>query len=71
MYYGLQETGPVEDFDVCWCDVGLPADALSKLKPYQRVSQFPGITVIANKSKMARNLIKMQKRFPEEYDFFP
>lgn len=32
-----------EDFDVCWIDCGIPAEALAKLKNYQRLSQYPGI----------------------------
>ena len=27
--------------------------------------------MISSKSKLARNLMKMQKQFPDEYDFFP
>ena len=27
--------------------------------------------MVSNKSKLARNLMKMQKDFPGEYDFFP
>jgi hypothetical protein len=25
---------PVEDFDVCWIDCGIPAEALARLRPY-------------------------------------
>ena len=62
---------PVEDFDVCWIDCAVPAEALAKLKPYQRLSQFPGIQAITNKSKLARNLTKMKRYYPEDYSFFP
>ena len=62
---------PVEDFDVCWIDCGVPPESLAKLRSYQRISQFPGIQVISNKSKLARNLMKMRKCYPQEYDFFP
>jgi tubulin polyglutamylase TTLL6/13 len=44
---------------------------LYKLKPYQRISQWPGIQVIAHKNKLGKNLMLMWKEFPEEYDFFP
>lgn len=66
----LQQATP-PDFDVCWIDNPIPPEVLSKLKPYQRISQYPGINVICNKSKLARGLLKMQKKFPDEYDFFP
>ena len=61
----------MEDFDVCWIDCGIQAEALARLKPYQRLSQFPGIHTISNKSKLARNLMKMRRTFPQDYAFFP
>lgn len=44
---------------------------LYKLKPYQRISQWPGIAVVAHKNKLGQNLTLMRKEFPEDYDFFP
>jgi len=35
------------------------------------VSQFPGIYVVCKKNHLGRNLMKMLRYFPEEYDFFP
>jgi len=32
---------------------------------------YPGIYVMARKNYLARNLMRMQKVFPDEYDFFP
>ena len=68
---GTYNPGNPPDFDIAWFDNPIPPEALAKIKPYQRISQYPGIAVISNKSKLARNLMKMQKQFPEEYDFFP
>lgn len=45
--------GQLTDFDVCWIDNIMPAEVLARLKPYQRVSQYPGITIISNKNKLA------------------
>lgn len=59
------------DFDVSWIDNPVVPDVLSRLKPYQRISQFPGISVICNKKKLASGLMRMYRRFPEEFDFFP
>jgi hypothetical protein len=56
--------GQPPDFDIAWIDNGILPEVLSKLKPYQRISQFPGINVIANKKKLASGLMKMYKRFP-------
>lgn len=63
--------GPAPDFDIAWIDNSILPEVLSKLKTYQRISQFPGISVISNKKKLASGLMKMYKRFPEEYNIFP
>ena len=68
---GYQPQGPAPDFDVAWIDNPILPEVLSKVKHYQRISQFPGIGIIANKKKLASGLMKMYKRFPEEYEFFP
>lgn len=68
---GYRPEGPPPDFDVSWIDLSIQPEVLSKVKPYQRISQFPGISVIANKKSLANGLMKMFKAFPEQYDFFP
>jgi tubulin polyglutamylase TTLL6/13 len=59
------------DFDVCWVDNPIQSETLARIKPYQRISQYPGIACICNKGKLARGLMKMRKTFPEAYNFFP
>lgn len=61
----------MDEFDICWFDLAIQPDTLHKLKPYQRLSQWPGIESIAHKNKLAKNLRSLQKEFPEEYNFFP
>ena len=68
---GYMPQGQPPDFDISWIDNSILPEVLSKVKPYQRISQFPGISVISNKKQLATGLMKMYKRFPEEYDFFP
>jgi len=58
-------------WDVSWHDLAITPDFLAKMEPYQKVSQFPGIYVVCKKNHLARNLMKMQKQFPEAYSFFP
>ena len=41
------------------------------MMPWQKVSMYPGIYAISRKNNLARNLMRMSKCFPEEYDFFP
>lgn len=58
-------------WDITWHDLAITPDFLAKLEPYQKVSQFPGIYVVCRKNHLARNLMRMQRQFPEEYNFFP
>jgi tubulin polyglutamylase TTLL6/13 len=59
------------DSDICWIDAGISYEKLMKMKQYQRINHFPGMYAIARKNLLARNLMKMQSKFPLEYDFFP
>lgn len=59
------------DWDISWHDLAISPDYLTKLQPYQKVSQFPGIYVVCRKNHLARNLMKMQRAFPDDYKFFP
>ena len=61
----------IEDFDVVWFDLAIEADVVKKLKPYQRINQWPGISVLSDKSKLAHNLKLMHSHFPADFDFFP
>lgn len=41
------------------------------MKHYQRINHFAGMYALARKNHLARNLGRMQKRFPDDYKFFP
>jgi tubulin polyglutamylase TTLL6/13 len=41
------------------------------MMPWQKVNMYPGIHTISRKNHLARNLMRMAKCFPDEYDFFP
>lgn len=66
---GGQKLSPV--FDLSWHDLSIAPDFLSKLLPYQKVNMYPGIQCISRKNHLARNLMRMYKAFPTEYNFFP
>lgn len=60
--------------NVYWLDKGgKPAitERLSQLKPWQCFNHFPGMHNIANKARMAQVLGRLQRRWPEEYNFYP
>ena len=46
-------------------------DALIKMHLFQKISHFPGIHVLARKNLLGLSFMEMQKKFPEEYNFFP
>ena len=66
---GGQKLSPA--WDICWHDGGITADYLSKMLPYQKINHYPGMYVVTRKNHLARNLMRMKKAFPSEYNFFP
>ena len=62
---------PLSEFDLYWQDLGIDSERLQTLKPYQKVNHFPAMFHITRKTFLAKNLKKLQRLFPLEYDFFP
>lgn len=60
-----------ERWDVTWHDLGVSPDFIARLHPWQKVNMFAGIQCITRKNHLARNLMRMGKCFPKEFDFFP
>jgi len=59
------------DFDLLWCDGAISADRFMKLKPYQKMNHFVGMSSITRKNSLGRNLLRMRKQYPKEFRFFP
>ncbi|KAG6953629.1 hypothetical protein JG687_00012294, partial [Phytophthora cactorum] len=57
--------------NIHWIDVPDILPTFKTLLQYQKVNHFPGMANLACKSKLARNLERMKKLFPGEYDFVP
>jgi len=68
--YKITRTDKVE-YDIIWFDLPPVANILSKLKSFQRINHFPGVSQVSNKSYLARNLNRMAKLHPNGYSFFP
>lgn len=46
-------------------------ESVKGLELYQRVNHFPGMFHIYRKNYLAKNIEKMRRAFPEEFDFYP
>ena len=62
---------PEIEWDVFWTDNAVQPETLSRMQPYQKINHFPGMYSLARKNHLGRNLMRMKKSFPENYDFFP
>lgn len=67
----IKNDNPNSDFDIFWSDIGIDSDKLSSLKPYQKTNHFPVMYQITRKTYLARNLKRLKKLYPLEFDFFP
>ena len=59
------------NYDLWWTDGAVEPDKLARMRPYQKINHFPGMYALARKNFLARNLTKLRKVFPDEYDFYP
>eukprot|EP00831_Metopus_contortus_P019899 TRINITY_DN18684_c0_g1_i1.p2 TRINITY_DN18684_c0_g1~~TRINITY_DN18684_c0_g1_i1.p2 ORF type:complete len:160 (+),score=40.46 TRINITY_DN18684_c0_g1_i1:75-554(+) len=57
--------------DILWFDTGVTEDVLMRVRPYQRINHFPAMYCIHKKNFLCKNLKKMGKELPRDYNFFP
>ena len=60
-----------EDWNICWTDSYISEEDLRRMLPYQRINHFPGSQQLGQKHKLAQNLARMAKAFPQDYQFSP
>lgn len=54
-----------------WVDSYASTDRIAELKSHQRINHFPNMGEICRKDALCRNMMKMAKERPEEYNFTP
>ena len=59
------------EWDVMWTDNAVDPERLTKMRPYQKINHFPGMYSLARKNHLARNLMKLRRVHPAQYNFFP
>uniref|UniRef100_UPI00398F16DD tubulin polyglutamylase ttll6-like isoform X2 n=1 Tax=Pristiophorus japonicus TaxID=55135 RepID=UPI00398F16DD len=69
--YGLKEVGEDEEWILYWTDVSVSHERVMEMKRFQKINHFPGMSEICRKDLLARNLNRMLKLFPNEYNIFP
>ncbi|KAK9965651.1 hypothetical protein ABG768_004728 [Culter alburnus] len=69
--YGLREAAEGEDWTLFWTDCSVSLDRVMDMKRYQKINHFPGMSEICRKDLLARNMNRMLKLFPKEYNIFP
>lgn len=58
--------------NVHWIDMSVISDWLPRIEPWMRVNHFPGMNQsLARKTRLAKNMARMQRVFPEAYRFIP
>jgi len=60
-----------EDWNVQWYDTYISGETLRLMLPYQKINHFPGSHQLGRKNLLYKNLTKMKKHLPNDYDFFP
>ncbi|EZA61973.1 Tubulin polyglutamylase TTLL13 [Ooceraea biroi] len=69
--FGMREVTEDSSWDLYWTDLSVSIERAKDMKRFQRVNHFPGMTEICRKDLLARNLNRMLKLFPKDYNFFP
>uniref|UniRef100_A0A146VII8 Tubulin polyglutamylase ttll6 n=1 Tax=Fundulus heteroclitus TaxID=8078 RepID=A0A146VII8_FUNHE len=69
--YGLREATDDEDWTLFWTDCSVSMDRVRDMKRYQKINHFPGMSEICRKDLLARNMNRMLKLFPKDYNIFP
>ncbi|KAJ3025103.1 UNVERIFIED_CONTAM: Tubulin polyglutamylase ttll6 [Siphonaria sp. JEL0065] len=68
---GLRVVDDSEPWSIFWIDTGVSVQRVLEMEPYQKINHFPGMQEICRKDYLARNLGRLSRLLPKEYNFFP
>ncbi|ELU05410.1 hypothetical protein CAPTEDRAFT_124734, partial [Capitella teleta] len=69
--FGFREVIDDEDWNLYWTDYSVTLERVMDMKKYQKINHFPGMSELCRKDLLARNMNRMLKLFPKEYNVFP
>lgn len=69
--FGFKEVSDDDDWTLYWTDYSVALERVMDMKKYQKINHFPGMSEICRKDLLARNMNRMMKMFPKEYNIFP
>ncbi|XP_077406836.1 tubulin polyglutamylase ttll6 isoform X2 [Vanacampus margaritifer] len=69
--YGLKVSADGDDWTLMWSDCSVSLERVKAMKQYQKINHFPGMIEICRKDTLARNLNRMLKLFPKDYNICP
>jgi len=69
--FNYKEVGENEDWVLFWTDCSVNIERVMDMRRYQKINHFPGMSEICRKDLLARNMNRMQKLFPKEYNICP
>lgn len=69
--FGYKEVSEGEAWNLYWTDLSISIERCKEMKRYQKINHFPGMLEICRKDLLARNLNRMLRLFPKDYNFFP
>ncbi|KAF2981341.1 hypothetical protein EK904_003798, partial [Melospiza melodia maxima] len=67
----MKEAAEHEEWTVYWTDSTVTLERLMEMKRFQKINHFPGMIELCRKDLLARNLNRMLRLFPKEYNIFP
>ena len=70
-YLGWTNTEHDSEWHIWWTDMSVGEERCMRLRRPQKLNHFPGMTEIAHKCKLARNLNRLRNVIPELYNFHP